>query len=44
LIQVVNVFTFKAGTSFGDIALLTKSKRTATMVAAEDTHLMTLSK
>lgn len=32
------------GDAFGEIALLTKSKRTASMVAKEDTHLMTLSK
>lgn len=29
---------------FGDIALLTKSKRTATMVAKDDTHLLMLTK
>jgi len=30
--------------AFGDYGLLMKSKRTATMVCKEGTHLMTLSK
>jgi CRP-like cAMP-binding protein len=42
--EMRNVFVFKPGMAFGEIALLTKSNRTATMVACQDTHLMTLSK
>ena len=38
------VCTYKPGMAFGEIALLTKSKRTATMVCKEETHVMTLSK
>ena len=40
----INVKEWMPGGAFGEIALLTKSKRTASMVAKEDTHLMTLSK
>ena len=39
-----NVFTYKPGMAFGEIALLSKSLRTATMVSKEGTHVMTLSK
>ena len=38
------VCKFQAGQGFGDIALTSHSKRTATMVCAEDTFLMSLSK
>jgi len=38
------VFTFKPGMGFGDVALINNSKRTATMVCAEDTFLMSLSR
>ena len=38
------VWTFKSGDGFGDIALVAKSARTATMVCAEDTFLMSLSR
>ncbi|KAL4486551.1 hypothetical protein ABPG73_003855 [Tetrahymena malaccensis] len=36
--------TFKPGECFGEIALLTKQRRTATMVCAEKTYCLTLSK
>ncbi|EDK31573.2 cyclic nucleotide-binding domain protein (macronuclear) [Tetrahymena thermophila SB210] len=36
--------TFVAGEAFGEIALMTKQRRTGTMVCKEETHLMTLTK
>ncbi|KAL4449887.1 hypothetical protein ABPG74_015006 [Tetrahymena malaccensis] len=42
--QFFPVKTFVAGESFGEIALMTKERRTATMVCQEETHLMVLSK
>ncbi|KAL4499141.1 hypothetical protein ABPG72_017043 [Tetrahymena utriculariae] len=42
--QFFPVKTFIAGESFGEIALMTKERRTATMVCQEETHLMVLSK
>ena len=39
-----NVFVFKPGMAFGEIALQMKSSSTATMVCKEATHVMTLSK
>ncbi|KAL4505386.1 hypothetical protein ABPG72_002448 [Tetrahymena utriculariae] len=38
------VKTYSNGGAFGEIALLTKEKRTATMVCEQDTHFMCLSK
>ncbi|EAS07793.2 cyclic nucleotide-binding domain protein (macronuclear) [Tetrahymena thermophila SB210] len=35
---------FKQGDSFGDVALLTRSKQQGTVVCQEDTHIMSLSK
>ncbi|KAL4466350.1 hypothetical protein ABPG72_001028 [Tetrahymena utriculariae] len=36
--------TFVAGEAFGEIALMTKQRRTGTMVCKEETHLMILTK
>lgn len=38
------VCTFKSGQGFGEIALTTNQSRTATMICAEDTFLMSLSR
>lgn len=39
-----NVFVFTQGLGFGEIALITNERRTATMVCEEDTYCMELSK
>ncbi|EAS02811.2 cyclic nucleotide-binding domain protein (macronuclear) [Tetrahymena thermophila SB210] len=38
------VHTFNSGESFGDIALITNERRTATLICKEDTHFLTLTK
>jgi CRP-like cAMP-binding protein len=41
---MVYITTFKPGSSFGEIALLTKQRRTGTVVARENCHCMTLNR
>ncbi|CAD8161288.1 unnamed protein product [Paramecium pentaurelia] len=40
----IKVRTLKAGDTFGELALITKSKRTATIICSVDSHFMTLQK